>query len=81
MKILEKIIYNRLYKHLTENNILYIKDKYAIIQLLDHINDNFENNQYTLGIFMDLSRDFDLVNHKILIAKLENYDIKGNNVN
>ena len=74
-------MYNRLYKHLTENNILYIKDKYAIIQLLDHINDNFENNQYTLDIFMDLSRDFDLVNHKILIAKLENYDIKGNNVN
>ena len=67
-------MYNRLYKHLTENNILYIKDKYAIIQLLDHINDNFENNQYTLDIFMDLSRDFDLVNHKILIAKLENYD-------
>lgn len=48
--------------------------QHAIMHLIDHINDNFENNQYTLGIFMDLSRDFDLVNHKILIAKLENYD-------
>ena len=50
-KILEKIIHNRLYKHLKENNILYRKqfgfqEKYstehAIMQLVDQINCSFE---------------------------------------
>ena len=50
-KILEKIIHNRLYKHLKENNILYRKQlgfqekhstEHAIMQLVDQINCSFE---------------------------------------
>ena len=49
-KILEKIMCNRLYKHLLNNNILYEEQfgfqenhsiDHAIIQLVDHISNSF----------------------------------------
>ena len=84
-KILERIMHNCLYKYLTDNNILYKKrfgfqtghsTGQAIIQLVDQINSNFEKDQSTLGVFIDLSKAFNTVDHKILVAKLENCEVK-----
>ena len=72
-----------------KSNILYPKQfgfqeghstEHAIMGLIDQINDCFEKNHFTLGVFIDLSKVFDTVNHQILIAKLKNYGISGNNL-
>ena len=88
-KILGRIMYNRLYNHLMKNNILYSKQfgflkghsmEHAIIQLIDQINNNFENNGFTIGAFIDLSKAFDTVDHRSLLKKLIHYAVNGNNI-
>ena len=83
-------MYNKLYKHLQDNNILYPKQfgfqkfhstDYAIVQLTDQILDAFEENKFTLGIFIDLSKAFDTVNHDILLEKLKLYGVQNCNLN
>ena len=88
-KILERIMYNRLFKYLTTNEILYKKQfgfqkghstEHAIIQLIDQINNSLEKNHFTLGIFIDLSNTLDNGDHSILMKKLKIYGVKGNNL-
>ena len=73
-KILERLMYNRFYKYLKENNILYEKQfrfqsgystNDVIVQLVDTIFDSFEKEQFLLGVFIDLSKAFDTVDHSI----------------
>ena len=88
-KILERITYNRLYSYLTENNILFNKQfgfraghstENALLPLVDQISNTFNDKNYLLGIFIDLSKAFDTVDHKLLIQKLEYYRINGKNL-
>ena len=83
-KILERIIYNRLYNYLTANNLLYDKQfgfqknnstEHAILQLVRDIRNSFEKGEFTLGVFIDLSKAFDTVDHEILLRKIMSYGI------
>ena len=56
-KVVEKIMYNRPYKYLTDNSILYKKQcgfqeghstENAIVQLVDQIRNSIESKQYTI---------------------------------
>ena len=85
-KLLERIVYNRLYSYLTINNILapgqygFQKGKsteLAILELQDRVIQSILNNRYCVGLFLDLSKAFDTLNHSLLLSKLEHYGIRG----
>ena len=81
-------MYNRLYKYLTDQKTLHPQQfgfrkghstEHAIAELVDQIYELFENDKYTVGIFIDLSKALDTVDHTILLKKLEIYGITSAN--
>ena len=50
----------------------------AIIESVEEISNSIDQKQYTVGIFIDLKKAFDTINHDILLSKLERYGIRGN---
>ena len=83
--MLECIMFNRLYSYLVNKIILYLKQldfqkghstEHAIAQLADQIYESFENDNYTLGVFINFPKAFDTIDHAILLKKLENMELR-----
>ena len=79
-------MYSRLYKFLTSYNCIYelqfgfranYSTNHALISLTEDIRDALDNNNYAGGIFIDLQKAFDTVDHDILLRKLDHYGIGG----
>ena len=84
-KILERLMYNRLYNFLAEHNIISKKqygfrENYstymAIIDLVDNISNNIDIKKHSIGIFLDLSKAFDTIDLQILLHKLQRYGVR-----
>lgn len=85
-KIFERVIKVRLVRHLQENNILSkrqfgyqtnIGTNDAMEALIDDVTTNLNNHRKVAGLFLDLSSAFDMVDHQIIIQKLNHYGING----
>ena len=84
-KILEKIFHNRMMSFIEEKNILYesqygfrknMSTSLAIFELVENITTSIDDCKFTVGIFIDLKKAFDTVDHDILIKKLDHYGIR-----
>ena len=82
-------MYHCLFEYLSENSILYEKQfvfqtshstEHAILLLVNQLYQSFDENKFTFGIFIDLKKAFDTVDHKFLTKKPELYGIKGCNL-
>ena len=49
----------------------------ALLNYIDNIQNQLNDHKYTISIFMDLSKAFDVINHKILEYKLDHYGFRG----
>ena len=47
------------------------------MELIAEISKAIDDKEYTMGVFLDLSKAFDTVNHNILLYKLEHFGIRG----
>ena len=85
-KIYEKVAYNRLESFLLSNDSITkcqygFRSKHsAYMALLDMYNkasESLDKGNYSVGIFIDLSKAFDTIDHDILGRKLEFYGVRG----
>ena len=85
-KIMERLICDKITEFLVRFKVLY-KSQYgfrknhntthATLDFLKTIESALEENEYGVGIFCDLSKAFDTLDHDILIEKLKHYGIRG----
>ena len=85
-KVLEKLIYKRVYNYLTRLNLLYTRQfgfrhkhstLHTLLNMCQKISDALDEKKFVCGVFVDLQKAFDTVDHSILLAKLHHYGIRG----
>ncbi len=85
-KIFERLLAKRIISFLKRNKILYElqfgfreghSTVHALLELLDRIYQQLDDNDSCIGVFLDLSKAFDTIDHGILLHKLYYYGFRG----
>ena len=81
----EKVMYNRMIEFAERYNILHrchfrfrkhYSTSHVLIHLINRISSAIDQRETTVGVFLDLSKAFDTLDHQILFTKLEHYGIR-----
>ena len=85
-KIIEKIMYKRLY-HFLELHIVLFENQfgfrknnstsYALMEITENIKESIDKGKFGCGVYIDLRKAFDTVNDNIRLKKLEHYGVRG----
>ena len=85
-KIIEKLIYKRLNHFLEKCKVCYAlqfgfrlntSTNNALMSITENIQTHLDKNELTAGVFVDLRKAFDTVDHDILLTNLDYYGIRG----
>ena len=85
-KIFERLMYIHLEDFLNSSDIMYkfqfgfrkgYSTNHALISIVEQIRNALDNKMFTCGVFIDLEKASDTVNHQILLSKLDHYGIRG----
>ena len=89
-KIFERVLFNQLYEYLDRNDLLtqhqygFRNDhstEFAAMELIDRVANLLELGKISFNLYIDLSKAFDVLNHDILLSKLEFYGLNELTIN
>ena len=83
-RVIEKMIFNQLYEYFDKyfyssqyGLIICHSTEHAALELIDKITTDMDKSNIPINIYLDMSKAFDILDHRILLAKSKYYGITG----